>query len=264
MGNSVYALLTAAAAGFTMLIGAAAVLITRNKNEKLLAGALGLASGVMISAALLDMLPHASEHFEASVGHIQSAALSAVFLLLGIVISLALDKLVPGHHSDEHDHDHIGNEDDEKKENLLHVGLISALALGLHNLPEGMAIYVSSMESAAVGISIAAAVAFHNVPAGIIIAMPVYYATGSKKKALGYTFLSGIAEPLGALLALLLLRDTVNDMLLGAVFALVSGIMLYIAFEELIPSSRQYGRDKTAFWCTISGVCLMIFAHAFE
>lgn len=272
MVQSIYALLIAAAAGFSMLIGSAVVLVTKSRNERMLTGALGLAAGVMICVSLTDLLPHASEHLELAMPHTAASIIAIVFLIVGVLISLILDKLVPGHHGDEEGHGHDHHEtvysgeslSEGRKEKLLHIGLVSALAIGLHNLPEGLAIYVSALDSTAVGISIAVAIAFHNIPAGIIISMPVYYATDSRKKAFLYTFLSGLAEPVGAFVAFLMLNQLKSDILLGAVFAAVAGIMLYTSFEELIPSSRGYGHDNIAFWSTILGICLMMIAHIFE
>lgn len=116
---------------------------------------------------------------------------------------------------------------------------------------------MAGYENATLGISIAVAIAFHNIPEGIAVAMPIYFGSGSRKKAFGYTFLSGIAEPVGALLAFLILRPFMNDAVLGAVFSLVAGIMMYIAVEELIPSSRQYGHDRMALVATLTGIAIM-------
>ena len=116
---------------------------------------------------------------------------------------------------------------------------------------------MAGYENLTLGISIAVAIAFHNIPEGIAVAMPIYFSTNSKRKAFKYTFLSGVAEPIGALLAFLVLRPFMNAMLLGIVFSVVAGIMIYIAIEELIPSSRQYGHDRMALISTLTGVCIM-------
>ncbi len=120
------------------------------------------------------------------------------------------------------------------------LGFVSTLAIGLHNFPEGIATFMAGYENMTLGISIALAIAMHNIPEGISVAMPIYFATGSKMKAFKYTFLSGIAEPIGATLVFLILKPYINDLTLGMIFGVISGIMLYIAIEELLPSSRQY------------------------
>ncbi|MDZ5035404.1 ZIP family metal transporter, partial [Clostridium perfringens] len=124
---------------------------------------------------------------------------------------------------------------------LYRVGFVSMIALMIHNFPEGIATFVSGYENTTLGISIALAIALHNIPEGISVAMPIYYSTKSKYKAFKYTLFSGLAEPIGALLAFLFLRPYINEIILAIIFAMVSGIMLYISFAELIPSSRQYG-----------------------
>ena len=142
------------------------------------------------------------------------------------------------------------------------VGVVSMIAIGLHNFPEGIATFMAGYKNISLGVSIALAISLHNIPEGIAVAMPIYYATNNKKKAVFYTFLSGIAEPLGALAAFLILRPFINDVVLGAVFAGVAGIMIYITIEELIPSSRQYGHDTAALLATFAGICLMPLSHA--
>lgn len=135
------------------------------------------------------------------------------------------------------------------------------LAIGLHNFPEGIATFMAGYEDITLGISIAVAIALHNIPEGIAVAMPIYFAIGSKSKAVKYTLLSGIAEPIGALLAFLVLRPFINDFVLGVIFCAVAGIMIYISIEELIPSSRQYGHDRAALVATLAGICLMSLTH---
>ena len=119
---------------------------------------------------------------------------------------------------------------DDKNFSLFRVGLVSTIALMIHNFPEGIATFVSGYQDAALGISVTLAIALHNIPEGIAIAMPIYFATKSRAKALKYSFLSGMAEPLGAFISFLFLKPFINDLVLGIVFAVVSGIMMYISF----------------------------------
>ena len=262
-GNAGYAILISLAAGLTMIIGAFMVFAAKRSNEKMLTAALGFAAGVMICVVFTDLLPEAEEHF----GEVGKGALPHVltmaFMLLGVALSAVLDRVAP-----EHDHHHGENCHHEGCDNhyadLFHIGIVSALALGLHNIPQGMAIYVTALGSRALGMSVAAAVAFHNIPAGIIIAMPVYYATGSKKKAIFYTLLPALAEPLGAVIGYFLMSDSAGGMQLGSVFGLVAGIMLYLTFEELIPKSREYGHSRLALWSILFGICVMMAAHIFQ
>lgn len=174
-------------------------------------------------------------------------------MLLGVVIAGGLDRFVP----------HIEEQqgEDYKHQNLFRVGFVSTLAIGLHNFPEGIATFMAGYDNLALGLSITLAIAMHNIPEGISVAIPIYFSTGSIGKAFKYTFLSGIAEPIGALLAFLILKPYINDFSLGAIFSVISGIMLYIAIEELIPSSRQYGYIRTALISTFIGIILMPLTH---
>ncbi|MDL2206894.1 zinc transporter ZupT, partial [Eubacteriales bacterium OttesenSCG-928-N13] len=237
------ALLLALLAGLSTLLGAVITLFTRGKNLRLISISLGFAAGIMISVSTIDLYPTALALFQQSMGERQAVLLSVAFLALGIVVAFLLDMLVP------HDPYDAGTGAAPHKD-LFRVGLVSMLAIGLHNFPEGIATFMAGYEDLTMGISIAIAIALHNIPEGISVAMPVYFATGSRKKAFLYTLYSGIAEPIGALLAFLVLRPFVNSTVLAAVFSGISGIMIYISIEELIPSSRQYGHNRSALIAT--------------
>ena len=161
---------------------------------------------------------------------------------------------------------HILNADtgEAPHKNLFRVGFVSALAMALHNFPEGVATFLAGYEDLTLGVSITLAIALHNIPEGISVAMPVWYATGSRRRAFRCTLLSGLTEPVGAVLAFALLRPFLNGLLLGVLFGAVAGIMVYIAVEELIPSSRQYGHDRPALWATLCGICVMPLTHLFQ
>ena len=252
--GAVRALVLSALAGLSTMIGALIIVFTKQKdekkNEKLVTISLGFAAGVMVSVSLTDLFPIANESLTGFCGNTLGVLLSIVFLVAGMLLAAALDHFVPHQEYDE-------KSGEAPHKNLLRVGFVSMLAIGLHNFPEGIATFMAGYENATLGISIAVAIAFHNIPEGIAVAMPIYFGSGSRKKAFGYTFLSGIAEPVGALLAFLILRPFMNDAVLGAVFSLVAGIMMYIAVEELIPSSRQYGHDRMALVATLTGIAIM-------
>lgn len=251
--NSVRALILSFIAGMSTLIGTLVVFIVKQRSEKLVSASLGFAGGVMISVSFTDLLPNANELLQSYSGEKIGIILSTIFLLLGVVIAGGLDRFVP----------HIEEQqgEDYKHQNLFSVGFVSTLAIGLHNFPEGIATFMAGYDNLALGLSITLAIAMHNIPEGISVAMPIYFSTGSIGKAFKYTFLSGIAEPIGALLAFLILKPYINDFSLGAIFSVISGIMLYIAIEELIPSSRQYGYIRTALISTFIGIILMPLTH---
>ena len=244
---SLRALVLALIAGLSTLLGALAVFTTRRRSQGLLAVSLGFAAGVMLSVSFTDLFPNARELLSVAFGTRPGAVLSVAALAGGILLALAFDQATG----------------EAPHKNLLRVGVVSTLAIALHNLPEGMATFMAGYEDATLGLTIAFAIAMHNIPEGITVAMPIWYATGSRRRAFRYTLLSALAEPAGAGLAFLVLRPFISDMLLGSLFGVVSGIMIYIAVEELIPSSRQYGHDRSALWATFAGICLMPLTHLF-
>ncbi len=249
------ALILSLLAGMSTLLGALIIFITKKKSEKLVTVSLGFAGGVMISVSFMDLLPNANELLTNYGGYKFGILSEVFFLLIGVITAGLLDRFVP--------HEPEENGDGKVHENLFRVGFVSTMAIGLHNFPEGIATFMAGYENMALGISIAAAIAMHNIPEGISVAMPIYFATGNRMKALKYTFLSGIAEPIGALLAFLVLRPYINELTLGIIFAVISGVMLYIAVEELIPSSRQYGYGREALFATFAGIVLMPLSKLF-
>ncbi len=250
------ALFLSSIAGLSTLLGVLIIFFTRRKNEKLLVASLGFAAGVMISVTFSDLIPQATNLFTTYVQASWGVAFCVLFLVCGLFFAYALDKFVPHQEYDE-------KTGGVPHKNLFRVGFVSMLAIGLHNFPEGIITFMAGYKDATLGLSIAVAIAMHNIPEGITVAMPVYFATGSRKKAFWYTFISGIVEPVGAFLAFLVLRPFISDFLLGILFALVSGIMLYVSLEELIPSSRQYGKDRYALISTFIGICTMLLTQMF-
>lgn len=240
-------------AGLSTVIGAFIVFFSKYGNKKLITFALAFSAGVMITISFTDLLPTSQESLTRSFGDFQGVMLSLFFLLIGIFIALLIDHLIPD----------AENSLIIKDNNLYKVGFVSMIALMLHNFPEGIATYVSGYQSMTLGIYITVAIAIHNIPEGVSIAMPIYYATQSKSKAFKYTFISGIAEPIGAILAFLFLRPFISDIILSIIFAIVAGIMLYIAFQELIPESRIYGYDSLYIFSLILGICIIPISHIF-
>jgi len=145
----------------------------------------------------------------------------------------------------------------------LRTGMFTAIAVTLHNFPEGLASYVSTMKSPALGISIALAIAIHNIPEGIAISIPVFYATGSRKKAFWASLLSGLSEPLGALVAMAVLGRLISDTMFGIIFGAVAGIMVYISLDELLPTSREYGQHNLSVLGLLLGMAVMALSVIF-
>jgi ZIP family zinc transporter len=137
------------------------------------------------------------------------------------------------------------------------MGMVSAMAIGIHNFPEGLATFTAALREPALGIAIAVAIAIHNIPEGIAVSVPVYYATGNKKKAFRLSFLSGLAEPIGALVGYLILMPFLNDVIFGILFAAVAGIMVFISIDELLPAAREYGEAHLSIYGVITGMIVM-------
>lgn len=252
---AIRALIMSFLAGMSTMIGALIIFITKKKSEKLVTISLGFAGGVMISVSFTDLLPNAVILLEKYGGYKFGVISQVIFLILGVIMASLLDKFVP--------HESQPETDEKKHENLFKVGFVSTMAIGLHNFPEGIATFMAGYDNLGLGLSIAVAIAMHNIPEGISVAMPIYFATDDRKRAIKYTFFSGIAEPIGAFLAFLVLKPYINDLTLGIIFAMISGIMLYIAIEELLPSSKQYGYGKEALISTFIGIGIMPLSKLF-
>ena len=246
--QALYALLLSIIAGMATLIGAIIVIIIKKENKKFISASLGFASGIMISVSMLELFSKSNELITNSTNTLLGAIISTICLAFGMFITFLINHFV------QDENKAVNNLSNNK---LLATGIVSMLVIALHNFPEGIATFMSSYGNTALGISITIAIAMHNIPEGITVALPIYLSTNSKKKAFLYTFLSGITEPLGAILAFLILRYFLTDLLLGAIFGIVGGIMIYIAVDDLIPTSRKYGYDGIALIFTLLGICIM-------
>jgi len=245
-------------AGLSTGIGSILSLYARQANKKFLSVALGFSAGVMIYVSMIEIFAEARASLEAVYGSTKGYWATTIAFFTGIAIIALIDKFVP---SPENPHNMQSEEDVvEQKANdpaLLRTGLFSALAIAIHNFPEGIATFASAVKDPTLGISIAAAIAIHNLPEGITVSIPVYYATGSRKKALFYSFLSGFSEPLGAVLGYFLLLRFFSDAMFGWIFAAVAGIMVYISLDELLPTAEKYGEHHYAIYGLILGMIVM-------
>lgn len=246
-------------AGLATGIGGALAILTKKTNTKFLSIALGFSAGVMIYVSFVDIFPKAKEALVAELGVNNGSWATVGAFFFGILLIAVIDKLVP---STENPHEiHTVEEMDGKSEshkaNLMRMGLFTALAVGIHNFPEGLATFTAALTDPQLGIPIAIAIAIHNVPEGIAVAVPVYYATGSKRKAFFLSLLSGLSEPVGALVGFVFLYRFFNDIMFGIIFAIVAGIMVYISLDELLPSAREYGEPHLSIYGLIAGMLVM-------
>lgn len=206
---------------------------------------LGLSAGVMIYLSFVELLPYAIEH----VGFVSAN----LYFFAGIVFLGCIDFFLPHHYLEERACRRY-NVIDRK---LLSTGFVVTLGLLIHNIPEGMAVFLSSFSDLKLGILLAFAIAIHNIPEGIAVAAPIYYATLNKKKAIKYAFVSGMAEPLGAVLAYLILKPYLDPRVLAYIFALVAGAMVYISFDELLPTCYRDGQGHRAIMGIIVGMIIV-------
>ncbi len=244
-------------AGLSTVIGSILAFISRSFNPKFLAGALGFSAGVMIYVSMIEIFLKAKESLMEVYGQKMGYLATTVAFFIGIALIALIDALVP---EQENPHEIANCEECPQvaaRAGLMRMGLFSALAIGIHNFPEGLATFVGALGNPALGISIAVAIAIHNIPEGIAVSVPIYYATGSRRKAFVYSSLSGFAEPIGALAGYFLLQRIFGESMFGFTFAAVAGIMVYISLDELLPTAEKYGEHHIAIYGLIGGMIVM-------
>ncbi len=246
-------------AGLSTGIGSAIAFFLKKPNKKVLSFSLGLSAGVMIYVSFMEMMPHAIEAMQVSYDSSKANIIAVACFFAGILLIGLIDKLVP-EYENPHEFNGVGDTTKNKDLNndkLKRVGLFTAFAIAIHNFPEGIATFVSAIESPEIGLAIAIAVAIHNIPEGIAVSVPIYQATENRKKAFTYSFLSGLAEPLGAIIAYIILMPYLSETLMGAIFAIVAGIMVYISLDELLPSAEKFGEHHTSILGVVIGMGVM-------
>ena len=257
-------------AGLSTGIGSLLALFTKRTNKKFLSVSLGFSAGVMIYVSMIEIFFKAKDALSIELGDKMGAWITVIAFFGGMFFIAAIDKLIP---KEENPHefpdefsdkekeinikDNNLNSDDNKEKKLLRMGLFTALAVAIHNFPEGLATFISALQEPSVAIPIVVAIAIHNIPEGIAVSVPIYYATGSRKKAFIYSFLSGLSEPVGAIVGYLVLKPFINDVVFGVVFAAVAGIMVFISLDELLPAAREYGEHHLSIYGLIAGMMVM-------
>ena len=250
-------------AGLSTAIGAALVFLSKKDNKKILSIGLGFSAGVMIFVSFVEILNKSKLAFAENLGEINGEIFATLCFFLGIFIAALIDRLIPEdvnpHELKTHNQLKLLyiNSNASLIPNLKRTGIFTAIAISIHNFPEGFATFVASLENITLGISIALAIALHNIPEGMSVSLPIYHATGDRFQAFKYAFFSGFAEPIGAIVGFFILLPLLGDMTLGIVFGVVAGIMVYISFDELLPSSRIYGNAHTSIFGLTAGMMLM-------
>ncbi|WP_294140363.1 zinc transporter ZupT [uncultured Sanguibacteroides sp.] len=245
-------------AGLATGIGSLIAFFTHHTNKRFLSFSLGLSAGVMIYVSFVEIFQQAESSLTAELGSKYGMTATVLCFFAGMLLIGVIDRLVP---SFENPHEVRSVESMDtpppKDTKLMRMGLMTALAIGIHNFPEGIATFTAAVESPTLGIAIAVAIAIHNIPEGIAVSVPIYHATGDRKKAFRYSLLSGLAEPIGALLAYLVLMPFMSPILMGCIFAAVAGIMVFISIDELLPAAREYGEHHISIYGLISGMGIM-------
>ena len=248
-------------AGLATAIGSVIALFAKRTNTRLLSIALGFSAGVMIYVSLVEILPKGQEALADEMSDTAAGWLAIFMFFTGIGLIALIDRLVPSY---ENPHEARRVEEMPERPSeiphdraLLRMGMMSALAIGLHNFPEGLATFVAALQDPALGFTIAAAVAIHNVPEGVAVSVPIYYATGSRRKAFLYSASSGLSEPVGAIVGYVFLRAILGDLAMGLLFAFVAGIMVYVSLDELLPTAREYGEHHLAMGGVAAGMGVM-------
>lgn len=267
-----FALLLSALAGLSTTIGSVLALFVRKPGPRLMTLTLGFSGGVMILVSFVELLPSGIE----AIGF---GPANLVFFG-GMAAMFLIDELIPHDYMAEHHHTGVGEkaglptqacpepvegleghrggaQDLALQGRLLKAGLFVALGVGIHNFPEGMASFATALSDPQLGIAIAVAIAIHNIPEGLAVSAPVYAATGSRSKAFWWSFLSGVAEPAGALLAALVLMPFLNEAILGGLLSAVAGIMVFISIDELLPVSRAYEEEHLSIIGIVTGMAVM-------
>ena len=241
MNSISMAFLLTSLAGLSTMLGCIPILINIRNENKIIAGSLSFAAGVMICVSVIDLVPESISMLEELYNGIITVLLSFSFIMVGMITSSLIDNKLTI----------------EKNTSLYKVGIISMIAIILHNVPEGIATFISTTKDTSLGVSLSIAIAMHNIPEGISISVPIYYATKSKSKALIYTFISGLSETMGAILTYLFLLPFINETILGLLFSLIAGIMLHISFVELLPTSVSYKENNITKIFFIIGLFFM-------
>jgi len=251
MNDILFAFLLTLFAGLATGIGGATVVFFKRTNLKFLALALSFSAGVMIFISFVEIFDKAKESLEYQYGYDNGFLIAAAAFFAGIALIAIIDKLIP--HHDELDIDTPNSEDKDLKR----TGISSAIAIAIHNFPEGIVTFMAAMYDPALGVVIAIAIAIHNIPEGIAISAPIYYATGDKKKAVMLSIGSGLTEPLGALAAYFLLSQFFHDGIFGIVLAAVGGMMVFISFHQLLPAANKYGEHHQIMKGLFAGMIVM-------
>lgn len=248
-------------AGLATGIGSLIAFFVKEKSTKILTFAMGFAAGVMLYVSFLEILPEAINELIHAYGNNEKTGTiyGVIAFFVGMLIVGIIDKMIP---SAENPHEFANtlkekDDADPNSQKLMRIGVLTALALAIHNFPEGIATFVAALDDPALGMTIAVAIAIHNIPEGIAVSMPIYFATGDRKKAFVYSFLSGVVEPLGAVIGYFLLMPYMTPTIMGLLLSGVAGVMVFIALDQLLPAAEEYGEHHLSIYGVVLGMAVM-------
>ncbi len=249
MSPLILAFLLSFLAGAASAAGGVLSFFIKKENFSALAVGLGFSAGVMLYVSFAELFPHAKTLLSALYGNTTGAWLAVLLFFAGTGLALGVDRCLPPLH--------VKESTLLPSAKLKRTGLFAALALVLHNFPEGLATFFSALDNLTLGLSVAVAVAIHNIPEGMAVALPVYHSTGSRAKAFWASAASGMAEPVGAVAGYFILDFFLHEAVLGVLFAAVSGIMVYLALDELLPTAHDYGHGHQVISGVLAGMAVM-------
>lgn len=247
MNSTLISFLLTTLAGLSTLIGSIVIFLNKKNKDKIIISSLAFASSVMILISITDLIPESYNMLKNTFKIIPLILIILISINIGIILSFYIKKYIP----------------ENNNNNLYKVGLISMLAIIMHNIPEGMATFMASNTNISLGISLTIAIALHNIPEGISIAVPIYYSTNSKLKAILYTFISGLSELFGAIITYIFLKPFINDFIMGILFSIIAGIMIHIAISELLPTSLSYKNTRLTKLFLLLGLIFIIISRIF-
>lgn len=246
MNNTYIAFILTTIAGFSTMIGTLIIFLRLKNYNRIIVASLSFAASIMICISISDLIPESIEILSNYFNSFITCLFCILFIMIGIIISMLIDYKIPNH------------------EKLYKVGIISMIAIIIHNIPEGIATFIATTNDINLGISLTLAITLHNIPEGIAISIPIYYSTNSKKKALIYTLISALSEPFGALITYIFLKDFITLKILGFLFSIIAGIMIQISICELIPHTKNYKLDKLAkLYFTLGTIFSIIYFMIF-
>jgi len=244
--STINAFIISTIAGMSTLLGSIVIFfnIKENKINKFITFCLSFSIAIMIGISITDLIPTSFFTIFFNYSFAKATTITLLSFFVGIILINIINKKM-----------------NNNADSLFKLGILSMITLMLHNFPEGIATFIGSISDASLGIKLSLSIMFHNIPEGISIAVPIYYATKSKKKAILNTFLSGFAEPLGALLAYLFLKNYVNDIMISIILLFVAGLMITLSINEMLPKALSYKHHKYIYYGLFLGILLVVINH---